>query len=253
MADTRHTDPLVRLSSVTRFTPRIVPSTANRYRLKSRQYRPEQPRSRITLRHRQPYLANAYPYLRSHLQHLFANRPALRARKLRPRKPQTAQPMHHHIRERGKVQSQLIRLHPMRRRTVRKQTQLLLLDAILHLPPRAIPFLVERATRPLPNRYRSDDEPRILSFARFTAGGARVRLSRSATNSATAAEIIRFVLEGIIPRSGGCRLIASDRSPSVPGSATVWSGSGIRRTKTACSCPCSHPSTIRTSGISPAA
>ena len=30
------------------------PSTANRYRLKSRQYRPEQPRSRITLRHRQP-------------------------------------------------------------------------------------------------------------------------------------------------------------------------------------------------------
>ena len=85
-------------------------ATAMRYRLKSGQNPPEPLRARIPPRHRQPHLAGTDPNLRPHLEHLLAGRPALRTRTLRPPKPRTAEPIHHPVRERSKIQPQLIRL-----------------------------------------------------------------------------------------------------------------------------------------------
>ena len=56
-----------------------------------------------------------------------------------------------------------------RLRAVGKQIQLLLLDAILHLPAPTIPLLVQRAPRPLLDCKRRDDEPRILPPLRCSA------------------------------------------------------------------------------------
>ena len=135
-----------------RWPPRVAPrlSLPLAHRL-SRRLRP-QPRQAVreqllARKHRgqrHPDPPPAHPHHRGHLQQQRPDRPELRPRQLRPRQPALSQHLQQRRREQGPVQPQLVRPPRRRRSPVREQVQLLLLDAVLHVPARAVQLLVQR-------------------------------------------------------------------------------------------------------------
>ena len=64
-------------------------------------------------------------------------------------KPESAQSIHQHVSQRGKIQSELVRSHRRRAGAIGEQPQLLFFDAVFHLTPCAVNFSYRRfaATR----------------------------------------------------------------------------------------------------------
>ena len=75
----------------------------------------------------------------------------------------SAQTRRHHLRESGKIQSHFISLHQFEPRPVYKQTQLLLLDTVLHVTRCAVDLLVQRTSIAGFDWPRSHDKLQVLS------------------------------------------------------------------------------------------
>lgn len=97
----------------------------------------------------------------SNLQQTQTNRVDSPASRLRPRQGQSTDPVQEHIRKRRQQQPKLVCQELCATRPVRKQTQLLFLDPVLHLAPLTVDLAVER--------FRIDRRcalrARILDFA----------------------------------------------------------------------------------------
>jgi len=92
---------------------------------------------RIAAAQQPPHLARVAQDPRADLQELEPEGAHLRPRQFRARQRQRAQPFQQHIRATGEQQPKLIGPPALTTGPVRKQAQLLLLDPVLHLAPRA--------------------------------------------------------------------------------------------------------------------
>ena len=96
----------------------------------------------IAAAHARVHSAHRDTYHGSDLNQFCTDRTHLRSRQFRQIQSRPAKLIHQHVSHRGKVQPQPVRTHRMHTGAVGKQSELLLLDSVLHLAPCAIQIFV---------------------------------------------------------------------------------------------------------------
>lgn len=122
---------------------------------------PEQLRVWIPLGKRKQYPAGALPYHNADLEQLHAYSAALGLVMSCSPKPASSQTLKQYAGKGRKVHPQLVRHHVMSGRAVREHIQLLSLDTVLHLSPRAAHILVKSLRVVFPMLKRRHHEPGV--------------------------------------------------------------------------------------------
>ena len=97
---------------------------------------------RIALGQREPHYSHGPLDLSSDFQQLESNRIALRRLKLRPFEPHPLQCGHEHVSDRREPETKLVGSHGGAACTIGEQTELLFLDAILHVAASAVHLFI---------------------------------------------------------------------------------------------------------------